>query len=358
MRVVIVRHRATSTSCASCARSCRASSWSRCPTEVELPPEDGETFAENALDQGARRARGDRAGRDRRRLGDRGARRSAGGPGSTRPATRGPGASDEENLDEAAARGRGGRRRSPRRLRLRARPGRRGRRRARLRGPLRGRAGRASRAATGGFGYDPAFVPDDTGPDDDAHDGRAEPGGEERDQPPRPRRAAARRAPGAARRPSAMIRTKTRRGGALDRLQRAADRAQARRRGDHRLDRDPHRGGPLADRPGRLGDRLRLGPQGRRAGRRRAPLRPREGREPGGDDRGDADPGRRRDHRLRGDPPAGRRLRGRAPRRRHRRDGLLGARQPRSSPRSSRARRARTTRRRSRATPPTCAPTR
>ena len=32
-----------------------------------------------------------------------------------------------------------------------------------------------------------------------------------------------------------------------------ADRDQARRRGDHRLDRDHHRGGPLADRPGRLG---------------------------------------------------------------------------------------------------------
>ena len=102
-----------------------------------------------------------------------------------------------------------------------------------------------------------------------------------------------------------------RRGGALDRLQLAPDRDQARRRGDHRLDRDRHRGGPLADRPRRLGRRLRLGAQGRRAGRRRPPLRPREGREPGGDDRGDADPGRRRDHRLRGDPPAGGRRRGR-----------------------------------------------
>ena len=155
-----------------------------------------------------------------------------------------------------------------------------------------------------------------------------------------------------------MIRTKSGAAGALDRLQRAADRAQARRRGDHRLDRDPHRGGPLADRPGRLGDRLRLGPQGRRAGRRRAPLRPREGREPGGGDRGDADPGRRRDHRLRGDPPAGRRRRGRAPRRRHRGDRLLG-RSPTSVVSTVLSRQARrTTRRRSRATPPTCAPTR
>ena len=33
-----------------------------------------------------------------------------------------------------------------------------------LRGDLRGDAGRASRAGAGGFGYDPAFVPRDTGP--------------------------------------------------------------------------------------------------------------------------------------------------------------------------------------------------
>ena len=47
-------------------------------------------------------------------------------------------------------------------------------------------------------------------------------------------------------------------------------------------------------------------PRRRRARRPRAPLRPREGREPRGGDRGDADPGRRRDHHLRGDPAAGR----------------------------------------------------
>ena len=46
------------------------------------------------------------------------------------------------------------------------------------------------------------------------------------------------------------------------------------------------------------------------------------------------------------------------PRRRHRGDGLLGGRQPRSSRRSSRAGRRRTTRRRWRATRRTCAPTR
>ena len=159
----------------------------------------------------------------------------------------------------------------------------------------------------GGFGYDPAFVPDDTGPEDErtmselsqaekneiSHRGRAA------------RLLAGHLGAGAGCRRRRDDPHQKRRRGALDRLQRAADRDQARRRGDHRLDRDRHRGGPLADRPGRLGRRLRLGAQGRRARRRRAPLRAREGREPGGDDRGDADPGRRRDHRLRGDPPAG-----------------------------------------------------
>ena len=50
----------------------------------------------------------------------------------------------------------------------------------------------------GGFGYDPAFVPDDTGPDDERTMSELSRGREERDQPPRPRRADARRAPAAA----------------------------------------------------------------------------------------------------------------------------------------------------------------
>ena len=40
------------------------------------------------------------------------------------------------------------------------------------------------------------------------------------------------------------------------------DRAQDRRGGDHRLDRDHHRGGALVDRPGRLGGRVGLGAKG------------------------------------------------------------------------------------------------
>ena len=50
------------------------------------------------------------------------------------------------------------------------------------------------RRGSGGFGYDPAFVPDDTARRR-ADDGRAQRRREERDQPPRPRRAHARGAP-------------------------------------------------------------------------------------------------------------------------------------------------------------------
>ena len=89
---------------------------------------------------------------------------------------------------------------------------------------------------------------------------------------------------------------KDRAAAALDRLELGADRAQARRRRDHRLGGDHHRGDPLEHRPRRLGHRVRLGAQGRRAGRRGAPLRPLEDREPRRGDRGDADP-----RRLRGD---------------------------------------------------------
>ena len=83
----------------------------------------------------------------------------------------------------------------------------------------------------------------------------------------RPALAAAAEAPAGAigRRPSGA---QAARGGGLDRLERDPDRAEARRRRDHGLDRDHHRGDPLRHRPDRLGRRLLLGPQGRRARRR------------------------------------------------------------------------------------------
>ena len=84
-----------------------------------------------------------------------------------------------------------------------------------------------------------------------------------------------------------------------------------------------------------------------------------EDREPRGGDRGAADPRRLRRDRLRGGPPPGQRHRGALARHRHRRDRVLGRSPTSSSRRCSPAQRARRpTRRRSRATPPTCAPTR
>ena len=275
------------------------------PAGFEMPPEDGDSFAANALikARAARAATGevviaDDSGIDAEDLG--------GGAGHLLGSLRRRGRQRRGQPRQAAARSRRRRRQPPRRLRLRARVDRRAAGaehvfEARCEGRLLG-----ERRGEGGFGYDPAFVPDDTGPEDERT--YSELSAAEKNAISHRGRAARLLAAhlGLARGRARRDPHQKRRGGALDRLQRAPDRAQAGGRGDHRLDRDPDRGDPLADRPGRLGHRLRLGPQSRRAGRRRASLRPREGREPGGDDRGDADPGRRRDHRLRGDPPAGR----------------------------------------------------
>ena len=140
-----------------------------------------------------------------------------------------------------------------------------------------------------------------------SHHGRAHGRREGRDQPSRPRGAgAAEMAP--------SLNTDGRTGGPADqsangrpvgRLQLRPDPAQGGGRIDHRLGGDPDRGGALEHRPGGLDGRLLLGAQGRRAGRREPPLRAREAREPGGGDRGDADPGRVGRDRLRGDPPPG-----------------------------------------------------
>jgi XTP/dITP diphosphohydrolase len=134
------------------------------PAEVELPPEEGETFAANAITKAhaARDATGlaaiaDDSGIEARALG--------GGPGVRSARYAGPGASDEENLA----------------LLLRELDGAADRRVAYVcalayagpdgeeivvEGRCEGELATEPRGS-GGFGYDPAFVPDDTGPGDE-----------------------------------------------------------------------------------------------------------------------------------------------------------------------------------------------
>ena len=289
------------------------------------PTGDRHHLRRQRADQGPRRPRGDGRADDRRRLGDR-------GRGAGRAAGRALGTLRRPRRDRRAeprpadltARPRG---RSLGRLRLRDRPHRRGRRRAPVRGPLRGnpdhRAPRDRRLR-----LRPGLRPG-------RHRPRATSARWPSSSPRRSTRSAiadARRA----RSPRRCARTgrsdapdQERRRGPLDRFQRDPDRAQARGRRDHRFDRGHHRGRPLGDRPAGLDRRVLLRPRRGRAGRPRAPLRAREGREPGGGDRGDADPGRRRDHHLRGHPPPDDRVGDRGPRRRDRRDRLLGRREHR-----------------------------
>ena len=156
------------------------------PDEVELPPETGETFAENALEQGARGARAPPASRAIADDSGIAAAALGGAPGVRSARYAGEHATDEDEPREAAAR-RPERRRPPRGLRVRARLRRAERTpRSLFEGRCEGTLAVEPRGS-GGFGYDPAFVPDDYRRR--PHDGRAAAGREGRDQPPRPRRA-------------------------------------------------------------------------------------------------------------------------------------------------------------------------
>ena len=129
------------------------------PAEVELPPEDGTTFADNALPKAraAARATGRAAFAD-----DSGIEATAldGAPGVRSARYAGPSATDEENLskfeDEVPA---------DSRLRYVCAVAyvnpETGEERVFF-GDCRGRMAHA-RAGSGGFGYDPVFVPDATG---------------------------------------------------------------------------------------------------------------------------------------------------------------------------------------------------
>jgi XTP/dITP diphosphohydrolase len=134
------------------------------PDEVELPPEDADTFAENALDK----ARAAHAGTGMAAIADDSgiaARALGGRPGSRSARYAGSNATDEENLS----------------LLLRELDDKEDRAVAYIcalayvdadghehlvEGRCEGTLAERPRG-TGGFGYDPAFVPVDTGPGDD-----------------------------------------------------------------------------------------------------------------------------------------------------------------------------------------------
>ena len=134
------------------------------PAEVELPPEDAETFAENAVDKAraARAATGmaaiaDDSGIAAQALGGRP------GPRSARYA--GPGATDEENLNLLLSELADENDRSVAYVCALAFVDEDGNERL-VEGRCEGTLATEPRGI-GGFGYDPAFVPVDTGPEDD-----------------------------------------------------------------------------------------------------------------------------------------------------------------------------------------------
>jgi len=134
------------------------------PEEVELPPEDAETFAENALDKAraAHAATGMPAIADDSGI-EAGALDGRPGPRSARFA--GPDATDEENLDLLLSELADKEDRSVAYVCALAYVDERGDERL-VEGRCEGTLAKTPRGA-GGFGYDPAFIPIDTGPGDD-----------------------------------------------------------------------------------------------------------------------------------------------------------------------------------------------
>ena len=133
------------------------------PDGVELPPEDGETFADNALAKA-------RAAHSSTRLpaiaDDSGieARALRGLPGVRSARYAGASASDRENLERLLRDLDGATDRSVAYVCVLALIGEDGVEHL-FEGRCEGRLAREPRGS-GGFGYDPAFLPDDTGPDD------------------------------------------------------------------------------------------------------------------------------------------------------------------------------------------------
>jgi XTP/dITP diphosphohydrolase len=134
------------------------------PDDVELPPEDAETFAENALDKArtAHAATGMAAIADDSGIG---ATALGGRPGPRSARFAGPDATDEENLDLLLSEVAGHEDRSVAYVCALAYVDESGGERV-VEGRCEGTLALEPRG-TGGFGYDPAFVPADTGPDDE-----------------------------------------------------------------------------------------------------------------------------------------------------------------------------------------------
>ncbi len=157
------------------------------PAEVTLPPEDGETFAENAL--GKARAAALATGRVSI-ADDSGIEAAAlgGAPGVRSARYAGETASDEENLAKLLREAPAGSGLAYVCALVYVDPRAPGEERV-FEARCTGRLAAQPRGA-GGFGYDPAFLPDDSPPGAElarSDDGRAERRAEGCDQPPRPR---------------------------------------------------------------------------------------------------------------------------------------------------------------------------
>jgi XTP/dITP diphosphohydrolase len=129
------------------------------PFDVELPPEDGSTFAENAL----RKARAAAAATSRPAIADDSgieARALGGAPGVRSARYAGPDASDQENLDKLLREAPPGSDLTYVCVLAYVEPT--GQREQIFSGRCEGRLASRPRG-TGGFGYDPAFLPDEAG---------------------------------------------------------------------------------------------------------------------------------------------------------------------------------------------------
>jgi XTP/dITP diphosphohydrolase len=133
------------------------------PADVELPPEEGDTFAENALGK----ARAAQAATGRATVADDSGIEAyglGGRPGVRSARYAGEGASDEQNLEKLLEEVGGQNDRRVAYVCVIALVGEDGSE-ALFEGRCEGTLAREPRG-TGGFGYDPAFVPADTGSDD------------------------------------------------------------------------------------------------------------------------------------------------------------------------------------------------